>query len=354
MILEQSYQEEWINDIVEQYPAANYGLAEKMIYAFTLLEQLALRKLSFIFKGGTALALLLPELHRFSKDIDILMEEKPGKLEEHFDTIIANSPFTRWEPSPRDPEFDVPKEHFKFYYNLSNPGKFQEEPILLDILYGPSTYPRLEKQKIKHSIIKTEGPITEVKVPTIEGITGDKLTAFAPHTLGIPFGKNKSVEIVKQLYDIQQLMGHCEDWKEVNKAFVATAQKVNEFYKMDVTSADVIDDVVETAITFGMQGKINKDEYTELKRGIDGLNNYLLDTKITIPEGISAAAMIARLALCLKIEKEFSLTDWLEVDKTKLKDINLTHDKLKQLNKPLKKGYPEAWYEWVLIQELIT
>lgn len=354
MIQKESYGGKWINQIIEHHPSANYGLAEKMIYAFTLLEQLAQRELNFIFKGGTALALLLPELRRFSKDIDILMEERPQRLEAIFDDIIANSPFTRWEHSPRDPEFDVPKEHFKFYYDLSNPGKFSEEPILLDILYGPSTYPRLIERDIDHDIIKTDQQLPSVRIPTIEGITGDKLTAFAPKTLGIPFGKNKSVEIAKQLYDIHELMTNCKNWEEVRLAFINTSKKVSTFYNKDITSDEVVDDVIETAYTFGMQGRINKKEYTELKRGIDGLNNYLLESNFTIPEGITAAAKVARLALCLKLEQDFETADWQNADKTKLKKVNLTHSKLKQLNKPLKKGYPEVWYEWVLIQELLS
>ena len=44
----------------------------------------------------------------------------------------------------------------------------------------------------------------EVKVcmPTLNGITGDKLSAFAPTTIGIPYGKGKSMEIIKQLFDL--------------------------------------------------------------------------------------------------------------------------------------------------------
>ncbi|MEX2596628.1 MAG: nucleotidyl transferase AbiEii/AbiGii toxin family protein, partial [Salibacteraceae bacterium] len=205
MITDQSYSEEWIEQVLTDYRSTNYGLAEKMIYAFTLLEQLARHKLRFIFKGGTSLALLMPTLHRFSKDLDILMEQRPDNLEQILDELVENSPFTRWEESLREPEFDVPKEHFKFYYNLSRPRRFKEEPILLDILFGESSYPAVQQLTIQHTILNTEEPYSEISLPTIEGITGDKLTAFAPQTLGIPFGKNKAVEIMKQLFDLHQL-----------------------------------------------------------------------------------------------------------------------------------------------------
>jgi predicted nucleotidyltransferase component of viral defense system len=81
MITERSYYEEWIKQILLKTRSTNYGLAEKMIYAFTLLEQLALNDMPFVFKGGTSLALLMPELHRFSKDIDIQMDKRPNNIE---------------------------------------------------------------------------------------------------------------------------------------------------------------------------------------------------------------------------------------------------------------------------------
>ena len=52
------------------------ALLERTIYAFGLLEAIALAGLPFVFKGGTCLMLLLKEPHRLSTDIDIIVE--PG------------------------------------------------------------------------------------------------------------------------------------------------------------------------------------------------------------------------------------------------------------------------------------
>ena len=41
-------------------------------------------------------------------------------------------------------------------------------------------------------------------------ILGDKLTAFAPYTIGIPFGVDKELEIIKQLNDIACLFDELE------------------------------------------------------------------------------------------------------------------------------------------------
>ncbi len=42
-----------------------------------------------------------------------------------------------------------------------------------------------------------EEPQLQVLVPSIECILGDKLTAFAPHTIGVPLHANKDMEIIK-------------------------------------------------------------------------------------------------------------------------------------------------------------
>ena len=80
MIQPHTYTTEWLEARVKEYEANSYDLAEKMTYAFTLLEQLRMKGLDFIFKGGTSLVLMLDHFHRFSKDIDILMPSKPENL----------------------------------------------------------------------------------------------------------------------------------------------------------------------------------------------------------------------------------------------------------------------------------
>lgn len=51
-----------------------------------------------------------------------------------------------------------------------------------------------------------EGEALKVTVPDIDSILGDKLTAFAPHTSGIPIDVGKNMEIMKQMYDISSLI----------------------------------------------------------------------------------------------------------------------------------------------------
>ncbi len=62
-----------------------------------------------------------------------------------------------------------------------------------------------EQLPIQSRFLKLEGEPVMVNVPSKADMLGDKLTAFAPNTTGIPYFKGKkdcSMEIIKQLVDI--------------------------------------------------------------------------------------------------------------------------------------------------------
>jgi len=86
-----------------------------VIYALSLLESLQKSDLEFIFKGGTALMLLLQEPKRFSIDIDIIMQQKPDDIFGLLTDTIDESPFTRMEEDIRSSQSKIDKAHFKFY-----------------------------------------------------------------------------------------------------------------------------------------------------------------------------------------------------------------------------------------------
>ena len=66
MINKNTYTIEWITDLRNKLgKRIDPKLLEKVIYALTLLEQLQLNNLDFIFKGGTALLLATETPKRF-------------------------------------------------------------------------------------------------------------------------------------------------------------------------------------------------------------------------------------------------------------------------------------------------
>jgi hypothetical protein len=72
----------------------------------------------------------------------------------------------------------------------------------LDILFEENPYQNVIETPINTPFIVQKGDVVKVKTPSFEDILGDKLTAFAPNTTGIPYFKgssSKSMEIIKQL-----------------------------------------------------------------------------------------------------------------------------------------------------------
>ena len=227
MIKEHCFTEEWLDGFKKQkdHKRIDKIILEKMIYALHLLEQLKANGLDFIFKGGTSLVLLLEEDNRFSIDIDIICKTPREELESILQKVVETSKFKDYNPDEhRSYKPGVPKAHYKFLFDTKMQGS---GTILLDVLIEDSIYPELIEKPIKTKWIETEKPLT-VYLPSIDSITGDKLTAFAPNTVGIPYFKGKdnqpfSMEICKQLFDLSKLFEQVQNMETVAASFNAFA-----------------------------------------------------------------------------------------------------------------------------------
>lgn len=197
------------------------ALIERTIYAFGLLEAITRVGMPFIFKGGTCLMLLLEQSQRLSTDIDIIVE--PGTdVEDYIEKASKIFPFVRYEEQIRKGKNSIEKQHFKFTYDSPVNGK--EFYILLDVLYEENHYERIVKCEIKNELLITEPEMLKVRVPSIECILGDKMTAFAPRTTAIPLQAGKDMEVMKQLYDVSTLADKFDNFEEVKKTYQKVVQ----------------------------------------------------------------------------------------------------------------------------------
>ena len=210
MISEKNFSKDWIYNICNLLKKgkniADPELTEKVINALYLLQCIKKVGLKFIFKGGTALLLLLNKVHRFSIDIDIIVEKDidDSLLRKMFNDLISNSNiFYEFKGLNRVSVNKIRKAHFKFYYKSVLDGR--SKYILLDIVFESNPYIELIEKDIACDLIHIEGETTKILMPSVDCILGDKLTAFAPNTTGIPYGINKESEIIKQLFDISIL-----------------------------------------------------------------------------------------------------------------------------------------------------
>ena len=265
MISKESLNIDWITKVSSANRKADKILVEKVIRALLLLEGLVKEKLDFVFKGGTALMLILDSSKRLSIDIDIIIEKEPRNLEEIFQALLQEQAFTRFELQECKTPTAIHKAHYKFFYQPVHATQATEESILLDILFEKVAYGKIDKLPINSKFILSRGEPIEVRVPSVEDILDDKLTAYAPNSTGIPYVKGKtsmSMEIVKQLYDIGNLIDIAEDGvlvKQTFENFVAT--ELNYRIQSKLTVNDVLDDIYQTSLCLVSRGADGKGDF---------------------------------------------------------------------------------------------
>ncbi len=350
MINKDSLSIEWINKISKQHRKVDKILIEKTIRALFLLEQLKLNDLNFIFKGGTSLVLLLNELKRLSIDIDIIIPEKID-LFIILNNIITTTDFIRWEADDRKTKSKIEKAHYKFYYYPTTNTRGDEEYILLDILFESNPYhDAICEKEIASSLLLIDNESLKVTVPSIDAILGDKLTAFAPNTTGIPYGVGKEVEIIKQMYDVGSLVDVATDITVVSIVFKNIAKTEIEYRGLnDSTSDDILEDIFQTTLCISLRGQDGKGDFSELQKGIRNIVHFIISESFHIEKAITSASKAAYIS-CLIKTKETQINRFTSSDEIKKWIIEQPFNT--KLNK-LKKSNPEAFYYWYQAISLI-
>lgn len=348
MINEKSLTAEWYLELTGQYKNLDRNLFDKVTHALYLLEKLSESSMPFIFKGGTSLLLLLQELRRLSIDIDIIVPKsvKIAEINEILKNIVRTSSFTRYEEQERHLS-QIPKAHFKLFYE--SPFNQSEVYVLLDVLFEENPYSRLDSTDIVCPFIDTIPPNVTVKVPSIADILGDKLTAFAPNTTGILYDKEKEMEIIKQLFDIESLFDQLSTTNGVKDTFIRCAeQELNYRQLTEMNYENVLDDIFKTAIIIGGRGSFDKETFLKLENGIRRIKSHIINRNYIVEEAVVSASKAAYLSMLLKHQQD-------EIEKYHPKETlpELEGVPLFKKMAKIKNFSPEAYYYFAKAQELI-
>lgn len=345
MINPRSRTVEWITEAAQRLGARDIILVEKTIRAFSLLEALARSGCPFLFKGGSSLMLHLNTSKRLSIDIDIICP--PGTvIENYLDQYAEEYGFGKVELVERISRTDIHKQHAKFYYEVSYPGKGGQDKILLDVLFEETHYSRVVMLPIQSPLLITDEPAVMVSLPSPEDLLGDKLTAFAPHTTGIPYFKGEkkcTMEIIKQMFDVASLFDLTDDLSVTRATFQKFAAIELEYRHLDSGDIQpVLDDIYQTALCVCMRGQQNPEEFKLLQDGIGRIGSFVLGSRYTLDNAIVNAAKVAYLSQLItkgKIEVHHYNPDRIE----EMAGQVLQQPMPTKLNK-LKKTHPEAFF----------
>lgn len=345
---------EWIEKVAKENHVKDIALAEKAIRAFSLLEALVRSGCPLLFKGGTAEMLHLNSAKRLSIDIDIICP--PGtQIEDYLKAYSAEYGFGNVELVERISRTDIPKKHAKYYYQVSYPAGGRQDKILLDVLFEENHYSKVVSLPIQSPFLKTEGEPVMVNLPSYQDMLGDKLTAFAPHTTGIPFFKGEkdcSMEINKQLFDIASLFDLTTDLSITSETFRKFAA-VELLYRKSDTSRlqDVLDDIFTTSRCICLRGVENPEEFKLLQNGIGKVRSFIHSENYGLDSAIVNASKAAYLSKL--IEKGVSEVRHFSSDKEQELIGAVITDLLPTKFNKFKKSNVEAFFYWYEIQKLI-
>ena len=364
MIKGHCFTDEWLGGFKKQKDHSRIDkiILEKMIYALHLLERLKSNGLNFVFKGGTSLVLLLETGNRFSIDIDIISKIDREELEDILQKVVDSSNFTGFElDEHRSYKPGVPKAHYKFKFGSGRQGS---GTILLDVLIEDSIYPELIEKPVIAKWIETEKE-TLVFMPTIDSITGDKLTAFAPNTIGIPYFKGKdkqpfSMEICKQLFDLSKLFENIQNIEVVAASFQVFARHEIAYRKngnpeVELSPEMVLRDTIDTCIILAKRDRGNDDEKAKLKELQKGIiafgTGFLMAGNFRIDDAVPASARIAYLAAKIMVNDLSPITYYEGQD---IKDLVIEDQDWNFLMRLKRQPDKSAFYYWYLTVQLLT
>ncbi len=343
MIRKESFEEAHIRSVQEKN-RRDPILIERVIYAFGLLEALAKVGLPFIFKGGTCLMLLLKEPRRLSTDIDIVVE--PGtNIEEYIRLASEIFPFKEHEEDVRKGKNDMIKKHFKFTYDSPVTGK--PFYILLDILFEKNHYHEVQEKEIQMDMLICGGEALKVKVPSIDCILGDKMTAFAPYTTGIPLRANKDMEVMKQMYDVASLIDEFTDFNNVCNTYQKICKAEIAYRGMDVSTKDCLVDTFMAAACVAGKAKINPEDYSVYVKAIRALHDHIFIENYSAEIVAARAPKIMYMAMCMVTGNHYEAVE----DFKEFAGEQIQSEMLKPL-KSLRKADPLAYAYVIKADEL--
>lgn len=355
MISTESFSPDWINRVCEETSYNDKALLEKAIHALALLEVLVSAGCPLIFKGGSSLLLILNDsLHRLSIDIDVVCP--PGTDIEYYLAKAGELGFTHIAPvGTEHPGNNVPVSHSKAFYELAfNAQENGDEGFIrLDVLFEDNHYSKTTQISLEHKILKTEGSPSIVTVPTIADILGDKLTAFGPNTIGIPYYKKSrscSLEIIKQVFDIGRLFERVTDFNNTFQTFKKISAVELSYRGLEGQIAKYYEDVRQTAICIARRGTIGIGNFREINNGLKRIKSYMYQSNYYIESAIIDSSRAAYLASCF--EKGITSIDKYEKT-TLIKDLTINDCLPIQLFK-LRASSPESYYYWAKTGEILS
>jgi len=220
---------------------ASEALAEQAVHCLSLVAQLTDAELSFQFKGGNSLLLILDTPQRFSIDVDIATNEPRERIESCLDECVGrHGIFIKWTKRQHKTKPWLPLASYYCFYKshfVSDDDAF----IMLDAQLTRSPYAtKFVPVKCGNLFVSD----VKAEIPLASSIIGDKLLTLGPATLGIPFGKGKDAQRLKHVFDVSLLLRTNPSLAAIRESFFACMHHENKLQEKLVALTDVLNDTI--------------------------------------------------------------------------------------------------------------
>jgi predicted nucleotidyltransferase component of viral defense system len=354
MLHPQCFTSRWLKRQAEAIGSRNPVMLEKAIVALQLLGHLAESGLPIQFKGGTSLLLRLNPIRRLSIDVDIVTQARPEELRAVLDRVTRLAPLNGYEHDVQRDRKLPPKKHFRIFY----PSLIHTKPdlVLLDVLFEQDVAPHCEPVIITTPFITPEREV-RVHVPTVNSLLGDKLTAFAPRTIGILYDAKRKTDIAKQLFDVGVLFDAATDLSDTAAVYAATHARQLAYRNATFTVADTLNDSIEAALLYSqlaLRGGAKTEHGLFLQDGVTALQNHLVNHPFRRDEARSAAGKVACAAAWIQRQPT-----GVTIEQLRFQSDSVAQLRDLQIQAPwtplgrLKGGNPQAFHYWYKAQRLL-
>ena len=217
------------------------------------------------------------------------------------------------------------------------------------------------------SFIEVEKPAV-VKIPSINCLLGDKLSAFAPSTIGVlykPYSRKtgeatepRPIRVIKQLFDVGELFAAADNLQVVAETYRNIFAEQNHYRGGGFTMEQALDDTLDAAYWLSQTDLLPKVENAKtefFRNGRQSLSNHLLGTEFTFPRAqvaASRAALIASAIRAGKLDSPLAGLRTVPSDPGVLKTLRIDGARNKLYK--LRKINIEAFYNWHLAEQMLS
>jgi hypothetical protein len=221
--------------------ATSHALAEQAIHCLELVAELSWANLSFQFKGGNSLLVILQDPKRFSIDVDIATDETVSRIEEVLDKIVGEcGVFVKWTKRQHKTKPWIALSSYYLFY-LSHYVKEEDAFVMLDAQLTRSPYATRDMPVVCGALFTT---VVKAEVPLASSLIGDKLLTLGPNTLGIPVGKGKEAQRLKHVFDVSLLLATGPPLSKIRESFVACVNHENRLQRKAITADQLLEDTL--------------------------------------------------------------------------------------------------------------